>query len=144
MRARVLLATVAAAIVVPSALALASAPRSGELHATKNCHGFTGAAGSFCEITSSNLPQIEIGSKILYLQPDLLVTPAGSDVILDPPGPGDNAAFGNCSLAVGHCSFWGGTGKFRHFHAGVAVSYLGGEDWAWDGWYSWYSFRSND
>jgi hypothetical protein len=136
MRARVLTALFAAVIVVPSALASASAPRSGDLHATKNCRGFTGEAGSYCLITSSNLPQIEVGSKINYLQPALLLTPAGSDVVLDPPGPGDNAAFGNCSLAVGQCTFWGGTGKFRHFHASVVVSHLDGYDWAWDGAYS--------
>lgn len=136
MRARVLAALFTAVILVPSALASASAPRSGDLHATKNCRGFTGDAGSYCLITTSNLPQIEVGSRIDYLQPALLLTPAGSDVVLTPPGPGNNAAFGNCSLAVGHCSFWGGTGKFTHFHASVTVSPLGGYDWAWDGTYS--------
>lgn len=136
MRTRVLTALLATALLVPSALAAASAPRSGDLHATKNCLGFTGAAGSYCQITTSNLPQIENGSRIDYLQPSLLLTPAGSDVILDPPGPGNNVAFGNCSLAVGHCTFWGGTGKFTHFEASVAVSHIGGYDWAWDGTYS--------
>jgi hypothetical protein len=136
MRVSAFAAAVAAAILVSSAVASASGPRSGDLHATKNCIGFTGDAGSYCEITTSNLPQIEVGSRITYLQPALLLTPAGSDVILDPPGPGNNVAFGNCSLAVGHCTFWGGTGKFTFFHAGVSVSPLGGYDWAWDGTYS--------
>jgi hypothetical protein len=134
MRASVLAACVTAAVLVPAALA--SSPRSGDLHATKNCVGFTGGPGSYCLITTSNLPQIEVGSKITYLQPDLLLTPTGSDVVLDPPGPGNNVAFGNCSLAVGHCAFWGGTGKFTLFHASVAVSYISGDDWAWDGTYS--------
>lgn len=136
MRARVLAALCTAAILVPSAMATASALRSGDLHATKNCQGFTGDPGSYCTITSSNLPQIEVGSRIDYLQPALLFTPTGSDVILDPPGPGNNAAFGNCSLAVGQCTFWGGTGKFTHFHADITVSYLSGPDWAWNGTYS--------
>jgi hypothetical protein len=136
MRARVLAAVFAAAILVPSAFASASAPRSGDLGATKNCRGFTGDAGSYCLITTSDLPQIEVGSKITYLQPALLLTPAGSDIVLDPPGPGNNAAFGNCSLAVGHCTFWGGTGVFTHFHASIVVSYLSGFDWAWQGTYS--------
>jgi hypothetical protein len=136
MRARVLTALFAAVVLVPSAVASASTARSGDLHATKNCLGFTGLAGSYCLITTSNLPQIESGSRIDYLQPALLLTPTGSDVVLDPPGQGNNAAFGNCSLAVGHCTFWGGTGKFTHFHASVSVSYLGGHDWAWDGTYS--------
>jgi hypothetical protein len=135
MGARVLVTLLAAASLVSSATASA-APRSGDLHATKNCEGFTGNAGSYCQITSSNLPQIEVGSRIDYLQPPSLLTPAGSDVVLDPPGPGNNVAFGNCSLAVGRCTFWGGTGKFTHFQATIAVSYLSGFDWAWDGTYS--------
>ena len=134
MRVRVLAALVTAGVLVPSAVA--SAPRSGDLHATKNCLGFTGNPGSYCTITASNLPQIEVGSRVIYLQPALVGTPAGSDVVLDPPGPGNNLAFGNCSLAVGRCSFWGGTGKFSHFDASIAVSQLSGLDWAWDGTYS--------
>ena len=126
----------AAILVAPSAIATASGPRSGDLHATKNCLGFTGNAGSHCLITSSDLPQIEVDSRIEYLQPALLLTPAGSNVVLDPPGPGNNVAFGNCSLAVGRCTFWGGTGKFTHFHASIVVSHLSGFDWAWDGTYS--------
>ena len=90
MRARVLAALFTAVIVVPSALASAAGPRSGDLHATKNCRGFTGDPGSYCVITSSNLPQIEVGTRINYLQPPLLLTPGGTDVILDPPGPGNN------------------------------------------------------
>jgi hypothetical protein len=130
---------VLAAVLVAAALApsvSASSPRRGDLNVTKECSGYTGAAGSFCTITSSNLPAIEVGSKIVYLQPAALLTPAGSDVVLDLPGPGNNAAFGNCSLAVGHCTFWGGTGKFAWFHASVAVSHLGGRDWAWGGTYT--------
>jgi len=130
----VLAAAVATVILVPTASA--SSPRSGELHATKQCRGFTGNAGSFCQITSSNLAAIPIDSKIIYLQPGTLFSPAGSDVVLDTPGPGHNAAFGNCSLAIGQCTFWGGTGKFTWFHADIAVTFLGGDDWAWNGTYS--------
>jgi hypothetical protein len=136
MRAPVLVALLAAAVLILASTAAASASRSGDLHATKNCQGFTGNAGSYCLITSSNLRQIAVGSKITYLQPSLVGTAAGSDVVLDPPGPGNNVAFGNCSLAVGHCSFWGGTGQFTHFQASIVVSYLSGLDWAWDGTYS--------
>lgn len=133
MKKLALAALVAAAVLVPSA---AATPRGGDLHATKECSGFNGLPGSFCLITSSNVPAIEVGSKITYLQPPALLTPAGSDVILDLPGPGNNAAFGNCSLAVGRCTFWGGTGKFTWFHATIAVSHLSGRSWAWDGTYS--------
>ena len=136
MRLFVFVALFTAAVLVPSALATASAPRSGDLHATKNCLGFTGDPGSYCLITSSTLPQIEVGSRIDYLQPPLLLYPRWERRRPDPPGPGNNVAFGNCSLAVGQCTFWGGTGKFTHFHASIVVSSLGGFDWAWDGTYS--------
>ena len=128
----------AAAVSGPAAVApsLSASPRSGDLRVTKECSGYTGGAGSFCAITSSNVKAIEVDSRIIYLQPDQVVTPVGSDVVLDPPGPGNNKAFGHCSLALGVCTFSGGTGKFTHFNATVQVSYLGGFDWGWDGTYS--------
>ena len=135
MRSRVLVTLLAAAVLL-LATATASAARSGDLHATKNCEGFTGNPGSYCLITSSNLRQIEVGSKITYLQPPLLFTATGSDVVLDPPQPGNNVAFGHCSLALGLCTFSGGTGEFTHFQASIVVSHLSGRDWAWDGTYS--------
>jgi hypothetical protein len=113
-----------------------SSPRTGDLHATKECSGFTGLAGSFCTITSSSLDAIEVGSKVLYLQPAALLTPAGTDVILYPPSPGNNTAFGHCSLAIGRCTFSGGTGKFTWFEASVVVTHVSGKNWAWNGTYS--------
>lgn len=115
----------------------AAAPRSGALLVTKECSGYTGEAGSFCTITASNVKAIEVDSTILYLQPATLFTPAGSDVVLDVPGPGNNQAFGHCSLATGVCTFSGGTGKFTKFQASVAVS--SNEDfslWYWNGTFS--------
>src|SRR5439155_7679609 len=96
---------------------LSASPRSGDLHVTKECSGYTGGAGSFCTITSSNVKAIEVGSRIVYLQPANLFTSSGSDVVLDPPGPGNNKAFGHCSLFLGVCTFSGGTGKFTWFDA---------------------------
>jgi len=113
---------------------LSASPRSGNLQVSKECSGYTGGAGSFCTITSSNLGAIEVGSRILYLQPDQLFTPLGSEVVLDLPGPGNNAAFGRCSLAVGVCTFSGGTGKFTWFHARVDVT-NDPELWYWEGTY---------
>jgi hypothetical protein len=104
---------------------------------TKECSGYTGGAGSFCTITSSNLNSLEVHSRILYLQPELLFTPLGSDVVLDLPGPGNNTAFGNCSLALGVCTFTGGTGKFTWFHASVNVTHSDDFSlWYWQGTYS--------
>ena len=121
-----------------AAASLSASPRSGDLHVTKECSGFTGGAGSFCAITSSNVKAIEVDSRVLYLQPDQLFTPLGSDVVLDPPGPGNNTAFGHCSLALGVCTFSGGTGKFAGFNARVQVSAPSAEeeDWRWEGTYS--------
>src|SRR4051812_37710211 len=97
MKVLMLAAAFAATVLVPAAFA---SPRSGDLHVTKECSGFTGGAGSYCAITSSSLAAIEVGSHIVYLQPASVGTPAGSDVILDLPGPGNNAAFGHCSTAT--------------------------------------------
>ena len=114
---------------------LSASPRSGALRVEKECSAFE-IGGDFCTITSSNVKAIEVGSKIVYLQPDLVGTPAGSDVVLDLPGNGNNKAHGNCSLAAGVCTFSGGTGKFTGFSASVQVSFLGGVNWGWEGTYS--------
>jgi hypothetical protein len=114
-----------------------SFPRSGALRVEKECSEFNGTNGTFCTITSSNLAAIEVGSKVVYAT----VNGFGdldSNVVLDLPGPGNNAAFGHCTLnaSVSRCTFSGGTGKFTHFSARVAVSYLGGPNYRWDGTYS--------
>jgi hypothetical protein len=119
----------------------AASPRSGDLHVTKECSAYTGAAGSYCTITSSNLKAIEVGSKVVYLKA-LVGTVLDTDVVLDPPGPGNNMAFGHVHLNlvtnVGWVTFWGGTGKFKWFHASVVVTpdpniFRG---WYWNGTYS--------
>jgi hypothetical protein len=95
---------------------------------TKECLQYTRLAGSFCTITSSNLDEIEVGSKVIYAiasGPTIL----DSDVTLDPPGPGNNAAAGHVVLALaagqGTVTFSGGTGKFTHFQANVVVTRIG-------------------
>src|SRR5262245_58190665 len=121
----------------------ASFPRSGDLHVTKTCppSTYTGAAGDFCTITSSNVKEIEVGSRVFYAQAaDFSTLSLDSDVVIDLPGPGNNTAFGHCQVnlasGIGHCTFSGGTGKFTHFHGSVNGALLGGPDWAWDGTYS--------
>jgi hypothetical protein len=119
--------------------AAAFSSRSGTLHVEKGCSAYTGHAGDFCTLTSSSLKEIEAGSRVVYAS-DAVGTSLDTDVILDLPGPGNNTAFGHCTLSlatgVGVCNFSGGTGKFTWFHATVAVSYLGGPNFAWDGTYS--------
>jgi hypothetical protein len=123
---------VAVAVAVPLASAT---PRSGTLKVDKECSGFTGLPGSFCTFYASNVGWAPVDTNILYLQPDQNPT----DVILDPPGPGNNKAFGSCDLPDGFngvCTFTGGTGKFTHFHATITVTYLGGLNFHWEGPYS--------
>ena len=119
---------------------VSASARKGDLHVTKECSQYNGAAGSFCTITSSNLTTILVGSKVFYDQ--AFGIPTGlldSNVVLD-AGDGDRAV-GRCTLdlstGLGLCAFSDGTGRFSGFQARVEVSYLGpGPDWAWDGTYS--------
>ena len=101
--AKVSAATVVVLVLVvgsSSALAGAASPRGGDLVVAKECSGFVPANNPpYCQITASSLRQIEVGSKIFYLDPDGLGTIAGGAVVLDLPGPGNNKAFGTCFLA---------------------------------------------
>ena len=99
MRSTRRLLVVAAAILSLAALApsVSAAPRSGDLHVTKECSAYTGAAGGYCTITSSNLPAIEVGSKVIYQQA-LTYPVLDTPIVLDLPGPGDNMAFGHVHL----------------------------------------------
>ena len=116
---------------------LASSPRSGALHITKECSQYTGLAASFCTITSSNLDAITPGSKVVYFQ-------AAGATVLDSDiavvvGPG-NKALGHVYLpgnGPGVVTLSGGTGKFVHFQASVVVTTTDplGIVWSWDGAY---------
>jgi hypothetical protein len=122
--------------------ASASSKRKGELHLTKNCSTYTGAAGSFCVITSSDFPEIIANAtKFFYDQP--VGIPAGmldSNVILD-AGDG-NRATGRCTLDLvalrGLCTFSDGTGRFTGFKARIDVVKIpdGTRDWSLEGTYS--------
>jgi hypothetical protein len=116
----------------------ASSPRNRDLRVTKECSSYTGTAGAFCTITSSNVAEIKVGSKVLYDQAAGI--PAGlldSNVVLD-AGNG-NRALGRCTLVFatgrGLCTFSDGMGLFAGFHARIDVSSLGAPNWAWDGTY---------
>jgi hypothetical protein len=101
----------------------------------KECSHYTGGPGSYCTFYSSNVDWAPVGTNIFYLQPES----NSSDAILDPPGPGNNKAFGHCNLPDGlngACAFTGGTGKFTHFRVTITVSYLGGLNFHWEGPYS--------
>jgi hypothetical protein len=123
----------------PASSLAASSPREAILDVTKECSQF--ASEGFCTITASNLKQIEVGTKIIYLNPaGVPQSGVGSDVILDPPGPGNNQAFGHCELSATaqRCTFSGGNGMFNHFTADVivSVSAAGRPFFDWHGAYS--------
>jgi hypothetical protein len=121
-------------------LELSDSPaRSGAVHVQKECSAYTGHAGDHCTITSSNVDAIPVGSTVWYAK-DAVGASLDSDVILDPPKPGNNVAFGHCALdlatGIGTCTFSGGTGMYKRFNASVAVSPVGWPIFAWDGTYS--------
>ncbi len=119
--------------------ALASTPRYGNLHVVKECTAYTGAAGGYCTVTSSNVPAIKVGSKIVYGQA-AGATALNSDIVLT-SGAG-NSAIGHCYLGfadgLGLCTIAGGTGSFAGFEASVTVtaSSTVTKGWNWDGTYS--------
>lgn len=119
--------------------ASASSERKERLYVTKECSEYTGLAGQFCTVTSSNFAAIKVGSKIFYDLP--AGTPAGlldTDIVLD-AGTG-NRAVGHCTIDLatnlGLCTFSDGTGQFAGFQARVDVTHTGGANWRWDGTFS--------
>ena len=111
--------------------------RSGDLHVIKECSAYTGLAGDICTITSSNLEEIEVGSRVVYVQAE----GAGSldtDIVLE-AGPGNSAA-GHVTLdlagGTGVVTFSGGTGKFAGFQGRADVSADAAGLWHWEGTYS--------
>jgi hypothetical protein len=133
------LAMVAAlAVIAPSAVAASGgSPHSGALHITKECSAYTHLAGGYCTITSSNLPAIQVGTKVVY-EHALVGLVLDTDITLTPPGRGD-VAFGHVHLdlvaKVGTATFTGGTGRLAGFTANVAVTPNVGVPfgWKWDG-----------
>ena len=132
------LAAVAATILALTVLVPSVAASSAlhELHVTKDCstEPYAGAAGDYCTFTSSNLAAI---TGRIYYSSALDGTTLRSFVLID-AGAGTTAT-GRCRLnlvtGLGRCTFWKGTGELAGFHANVVVSYLGGPNWAWDGFY---------
>ena len=133
-----------ALVLVAVALApkAALAHEKGQLHVTKNCSEFTGAAGTFCTITSSNVAQIKVGTKVFYDEAAGIPTNMLDSNVVLYVWTGDWAV-GRCTLdlstTLGLCTFSDGTGDFAGFSARVDVSPFSapdGVDIHWDGTYS--------
>ena len=111
--------------------------QSGELHVTKECPEYKGAAGDHCTIKSSNISEIADGSRVVY------ATAAAdgsldSDIVLE-SSPGSKAD-GHVNLdlgaGTGTITFSGGTGTLAGFKADIKVSADSSGLWHWDGTYS--------
>ena len=119
-------------------------PRYGALHVTKECSAYTGLAGQFCTIKSSNLKAIKVDSRVVYASA-AVGSSLDSDLILY---SGHDKAFGHVLLdfvsKTGTVTFSGGTGQLSGFHASVAVSLDPATGlWHWDGQF-WFRPRGVD
>jgi hypothetical protein len=122
--------------------ASADAGPIGEVHIIKNCSNYTGQAGSYCTITSSNLTEIPTGAKVFYDQAAGIPNPNPPGGMLDSNvilyvGTGDWAT-GRCSLDLntnlGLCTFSNGVGRLSGFQAQLAVAPGSGTDnYTWTG-----------
>jgi hypothetical protein len=136
-RLSLVFASVAIAAMAVAPLASAT-PRSGDVHIVKDCTDYHGAAGEFCTITTSNVPAIPTGARIVY-ESDLHWPVLDTDISIA-AGPG-NVATGHCTLNFedlpGTCRLSGGTGKFTHIQLDVSVSPDAEPNvWHWDGTFS--------
>jgi hypothetical protein len=127
--------TAALTVSVPSVLA----STRHTLTIVKDCSGtMTGKVGEFCAITSSNVPAIPKGTRVVYSGPVL-----GSAVFLSSTATitvsSANTATGYCMVdlhtGVGMCTFWKGTGTLAGFHAVIHGSYESATAYHWDGFY---------
>ena len=89
-----------------------SAERSGTLHVTKECSEYTGEAGSFCTIASSNFDAIPVGSKVVYAE---AMATGGLDTDIAVNTPNGDTAYGHVVLdgatMTGTVTLAGGTGE---------------------------------
>src|SRR5262249_8928991 len=109
----------------------------------KNCNDFTGQAGAFCTIASSNLSELA-GARVFYDQAFGIPNPNPPGGMLDSnvvlyAGTGDWAV-GRCTLdgntGIGLCTFSDGVGRLEGFQARIAVAVASGaHNFSWDGRY---------
>jgi hypothetical protein len=115
-----------------------SAPRSGTLHVTKECSEYTGEAGSFCTIASSNFDAIPTGSKVVYAKAATADGGLDTDIVVNTP-TGDTA-HGHVLLdgatQTGTVTLAGGTGQLAKLAADLVVAPLAEPSYSWEGPYS--------
>ena len=108
------------------------------LRVTKECSEYTGEAGSFCTIASSNFDAIPIGSKVVYTKAATADGGLDTDIVINTPN-GD-AAYGHVVLdgatETGKVTLAGGTGKLAELAADLTVAPLAAPTYSWEGSYS--------
>lgn len=112
--------------------------KSGTLHLTKECSEYTGEAGSFCTIDSSNFDAIPVGSKVVYAEAATAEGGLDTDIVVNTPD-GD-IANGHVVLdgatQTGTVTLAGGTGELEKLEAQLVVAPLETPSYSWDGPYS--------
>ena len=105
----------------------------------KDCSGtMTGKGGEFCTVTTSNVPAIPKGTKVVYSGPVVGSSVFLSSVVTIQASPSDTAT-GYCMVdlhtGVGMCTFWKGTGRLAGFHAVIHGSSESATAYHWNGFY---------
>ena len=115
-----------------------NAPRGGTLHLTKECSEYTGEAGSFCTIESSNFDAIPVGSKVVYAEAATATGGLDTDIVVN--APSGDTAYGHVVLdgatQTGTVTLAGGTGELATVKADLVVAPLAEPSYSWDGPYS--------
>jgi hypothetical protein len=112
--------------------------RTGTMHLEKECSEYTGAAGSFCTIVSSNVDAIPTGSKVVYREAANASGGLDSDIAVETPD-GDKVN-GHVVLdgatQTGTVTLSGGSGALATLKADLVVAQVSGPTYSWDGPYS--------
>jgi hypothetical protein len=121
-----------------SAFALSTTVHAADLHLTKECSEYTGEAGSFCTIASSNCEAIPIGSKVVYAEAATAAGGLDTDIVINTPS-GDTG-YGHVVLdgatETGTVTLKGGTGQLAKLAGDLVVAPLAKPSYSWDGPYS--------
>jgi hypothetical protein len=115
-----------------------SAPREETLYVTKECSEYTGEAGSFCTIATSNFDTIPIGSKVVYAKAATADGGLDTDIVVTTPN-GDTAnghVLLDGATQTGTVTLAGGTGKLAKLAADLVVAPLAEPTYSWEGPYS--------
>jgi hypothetical protein len=110
--------------------------RNGHLHIVKDC-----GSGAYCQIVTSNLPELPAGTRIYYNQPT--GGPAAGNGFMDSTVfvyvSESQWAVGRCTLSIGTfrglCTLSDGVGPLAGFSARIEVTSLGLPIFSWDGTY---------